>query len=152
MIQVLNRLPDDSYQIERLRILDFYLLFPSTLKDVTFPRDAMRFKSVIPASPNPYEEVRDPNRIFTRIEPYQIAAIKYMAAHGLIDSEQLSTGKVRRTSISLPPGLIGTIDVATRKDKEILDLLTGPFRNIDLYGKSGLKARTNLFEFRYDPS
>ena len=52
---------------------------------------------------------------------------------------------------ALPAQLVRELESATAARTELLRLLTGPFKTIDLYGQDGLKARTGLFEYRYDP-
>ncbi len=52
---------------------------------------------------------------------------------------------------ALPSQLVHELESATAARAELLKLLTGPFKTIDLYGQNGLKARTGLFEYRYDP-
>ena len=49
----------------------------------------------------------------------------------------------------LPEQLVRELESATASRKEILSLLAGPFKTIELYGRDGLKARTGLFEYRY---
>lgn len=152
LLRLLERLPKVPYPIEKIRILDFYLLFPSELVSVRFPQDALRFKKEFRRTSNPYERIEDPHRVFSRLEPIQLAALRTLASHGVIDQAQLSEGKALRSGSPIPASLARLIDTANTRFPAAIELLSGPLSAIDLYGKSGLKARTDLFEYRYDPS
>ena len=152
MIRLLSKLPKQSYEIERIRILDFYLLFPQQLKNVRFPREAVGYKKLFKERINPYEKIEDPLRIFLRLEAYQKESLNCLASYNIIDAKLLSEGKIQRTANEIPKELDNAIEKANSRFPEVIELLTGPFINIDLYGNSGLKARTELFEHRYDPS
>ena len=58
---------------------------------------------------------------------------------------------VSRTNKAFPPRLKDSADEADNMEPAAITLLTGLLVGIDLYGKDGLKARSNLFEYRYDP-
>ena len=151
ILRLLSKLPEQAYEVERIRILDFYLLFPEQLNNVRFPREAVTYRKSFRNDINPFERIEDPLRIFLRLESYQKEALNCLASYNLIDSELLAESKIQRTDNELPNELVEAIEKATDRFPEVMELLTGPFRNIDLYGKSGLKARTQLFEHRYDP-
>ena len=138
--------------LERIRILDFYLLFPSTLQGVTVPRNAIGLRRRVTTDINDYNKVQDPRRIFARLEPFQLSALNYLAARGIVNPDSLQNGKVERTSVSLPPEIERLVNESNEIDNDLISLLTGAFRTVDLYGSSGLKARTHLFEHRYDPT
>ena len=149
MLRLLEPLPDAEIEVDRVRILDFYLLFPSLLRDVRFPIGAAKLKKHFVGLANPYENIEDPKALFMRLEPYQRAALDALSARGLIDSEMLASDKVKRVAVELPIDLKQAILARNQGSMEI-DLLTGPLFHVDLYGKSGLKDRSDLFEYRYD--
>lgn len=150
MLRLLGKLGERSVEIERLRILDFYLLFPALLRDIQLPITARKFKAQVQSEANSYEVIPDPRRLFVRLDTYQVAAIQCLAAYSFIDPVELKLGKVKRTDRVLPQELTKRIE-ERNQDDFIVELLTGPLVDVDLYGKSGLKHRTDLFEYRYDP-
>lgn len=152
ILRLLAKLPIDDYEIERLRILDFYLLFPQEISKMKFPREMLSSRRLIRDCEQRYEEFSDPHRIFHQLEPFQIIALKCLASYSLIDAESLLKCKVRRTASPIPKDLQETIEKANLSDSDIIDLLTQRFNSIDLYGDKGLKARTALLEYQYDPS
>ena len=148
--QLLEALSPGKYEIERIRILDFYLLFPQTLENVKFPREALKDKNIFKKFINSYELIEDPKRLFFSIEPYQKRALTTLMAHGIIEKKSFMEKLVERSMVPLPGNLRKAILWANDSTREIMELLTKHFANIDLYGKNGLKSRTDLFEYRYD--
>lgn len=149
LLRLLDPLGSRPVELERLRILDFYLLFPFLLRDIEFPASAIKYKKHFKRPASEYEHIADPKRLFMRLEPYQVAAMQSLAAYSLIDPELFKQGKIQRTSSELPSELQNTITTRNRDSIEI-QLLSGPLADIDLYGKSGLKSKSDLFEYRYD--
>ena len=146
---LLNEMPKSAYEIDRIKILDFCLLFPYYLKQVRFPSNARRYKNALPQL-NPYDKLEDPRRILHRLTPYQLTALKCLASYNLIDSNMLPQGQVKRTDQETPRELTIALGRAKQRDHEILSILTSLFASIDLYGPDGLKARTDLLEHKYD--
>src|SRR5258708_21794206 len=133
-LRMLDPMRDRSLELERLRILDFYLLFPFLLGDIQFPASAITFKKHFKKKPTEYENISDPKRLFLRLAPYQLAALNSLAAYSLIEKTLFKQSKIRRTSTALPPELQSSIDLRNSNSIEI-QLLTGPLVEIDLYGK-----------------
>jgi hypothetical protein len=148
-LRLLEPMRNRTVELERLRILDFYLLFPFLLRDIQFPASAIKYRKHFKKGPSEYENISDPKRLFARLEPYQLAALQSLAAYSLIEKQLLKEGNIRRTSSELPSELQAAI--ASRNNNSIeIQLLSGPLTEIDLYGKSGLKHKSDLFEYRYD--
>ncbi|MEY2502512.1 MAG: hypothetical protein QOI07_2846 [Verrucomicrobiota bacterium] len=152
VLRLLTALEPSAYEIDRMRILDFYLLFPGTLQHVTFPRGAMKYRRMIPDQQNRYERIEDGRRLFSRLEPFQTSAFRYLAARDIIEPHLFAENRIQRGTTELPTALATTLAQANATDSALMDLLTGPFSNLDLYGASGLRGRSHLFEHRYDPS
>ncbi len=151
-LALLSELSPAPYEVERMRILDFYLVFPAALKHVIFPQKAVQYRRRILRKANRYDSLEDPQRIFARLDPYQMAAFKFMAATDLVDSSKFASGKIERTTLRLPDHLAEDLSMFKANNEDLVKLLTKSFRDISLYGPSGLKYRTHLFEYRYDPA
>jgi hypothetical protein len=149
ILRLLEALPRVDVEVDRIRILDFYLLFPTILRNVRFPIGAGKLKKYFANLENPYENIEDPKGLFMRLEPYQRAALEALAARELIASDALAADKVIRTATKLPGELKAALLGRNDGSKEI-ELLSGPLFKVDLYGHSGLKERSDLFEYRYD--
>lgn len=150
-LRLLEKLPKLPHELDKLRILDFYLQFPSLLKRVSLPKNAMIFRKILKSFSDTYEEIADPHKLLSQLEPFQIASLRYLSSGNVIEAEHLSKGKVSRTERGLPTPLLDAIKKANYEDSELLDFLIGPFFDLEFYGSAGLKARTKLMEFRYDP-
>lgn len=150
ILRLLLRLPQKNYEIEKVRILDFYLLFPSLISNIKFPLEARRQKSKFTKLENKYNEIKDPYRIFIRLEPFQMGALKCLVSYGVLDVVVFRDAKIKFIREKVPQTLIVALEKANLESAELISLLTDTFSNIDLYGDSGLKARTDLFEHRYD--
>ena len=68
LLRILSLAPRQKFEIERIRILDFYVLFPSELPRYTFPGRSRPGRKQFKAE-NPYQSIADPKRIFFRLEP-----------------------------------------------------------------------------------
>jgi hypothetical protein len=149
LLRILSLSPKQQFEMERIRILDFYLLFPNELLKFRFPA-AMRKKRSLFQGANPYQSINDPKRVFFRLEPYQTCAIKCLVARQFVDTGLFFDGKVARTGKPLPDGLNLAIQKANQASPALIEFMNDSLLKIDLYGDSGLKGRSDLFEYRYD--
>ncbi|AYB32383.1 ABC-three component system middle component 5 [Chryseolinea soli] len=152
VLQLLIHLKDEQIEIDRLRIWDFYLTFPGEIRKMQFPRELHELKKIFKEKdPNPYEDLIDPKKIIERMKPYQLTAVKAIASYGFIDGQELSKGLVKKTGMEAIPTELRQILLTdlTIERLNVLRLVTG-FRDLPLFGKSGLKYRTGLIEFKYD--
>lgn len=151
MLQLLSYTREEEIPFDKLRIWDFYLTFPSQVREISFPSDLRQLKEkVFKDKVNPYEELSDPKRIFERMKTYQLLAVKCLASYGFIDSKLLTKNKIRKTGKLLPPELTEQIKQVSVEKSNVIKLVTSDFVDLPLYGTAGLKARTGLIEFKYD--
>jgi len=86
------------------------------------------------------------------MQPLQMQAISLLAARDLLDKAALSKNEWRRGSTSLPKDLLVLARPATDEEKLRLEFLIMTLLKFPLVGADGLKHRTGLLEFRYDPT
>lgn len=137
-------------EIDKLRILDFYLAFPSELLEIKSFQGFRRYEKFIKAEINNYERVIDRKRLFFKMEHIQISAIKALISYGLFDADDFKNGRIKRTGIPLAAKLEARLKQANEENINLIALITGPLASISLYGHLGLKERTDLIEFKYD--
>lgn len=143
-----------SYRVEVFRILDFYLLFPFLIRSIQMPRAVRKAfgEHGLKAISEPFQKLPDARQLFRQIEDVQRTAYRHLAAIGILDvdaygqsqivvGEQIISSELRRE--------VGRLDEV---ESAIVDFLVEHLANIELYGPRGIKARTGLMEFRYDPS
>lgn len=155
MLQILDNFDKEDYvELDRLRIWDFYLLFPNEIHKIKLKRNEKDIKKIlqsyISATNNPYQIIIDDRKIFERIKPYQSAALKCLASYGLISKEMLSVSRIAVTSKDLLRNYIGKFDPLTPKEKNIITILTSHFYQMSMFGENGLKNRTGLMISKYD--
>src|SRR5690606_33574901 len=74
----------DTIELDRLRIWDYYLLFPNKLKNISLKRDEQDIKKLInnyiSKEQNPYEVILNDRKMLEKIRPFQMGALKYLAS------------------------------------------------------------------------
>jgi hypothetical protein len=155
MIQLLSYFKRGEYvEVERLRIWDYYLLFPNTLKEIRLKRSEKEIKDIIKnlieKEDNPYEEILDNRKMFEKIKPYQMTAIKSLASYGLINKDYLTSNRISTISSDKFKNYSDKLDKLEAREINAIKLLTSHFYQVSLYGEYGLKDRSKLLESKYD--
>lgn len=149
IISIIKISQGQPIEIEKLKLLDFYFLFPHLAREVTIPRDNAYayIKKEARQIPLPYETLPDKRRLYSELGMFQNRAIDILQSKKIIKEESNSL-----------------IEDENFRSKEILTLsknnkfiennfyknLVNCFQEIPLLGENGLKKRTNLLEYRYD--
>lgn len=137
--------------IELFRLMDFYVLFPSLLKSIKpFPNQLRKYKKTIQLIKEPYEDIKNPNRIFLELRRIQSIAFHHLLSKQLIDMKSFDIGKIKRTKNDLPDSLLVSMEQVEYKKTEWFTLISSELKKIEFYGVNGLKKRTGLMEYRYD--
>ena len=154
-IQLLGRFEKNTVlEIERVRIWDFYLLFPNKIKDIRLKQKESDIRKIrnrfIKDSKNPYEIVPVERRIFEKLKPYQLSALNCIASYGIIDKASLNQQCIRIINKEILDDFVKQLDRVSIKEQNVIALMTTHFNQISLFGTDGLKNRTNLIESKYD--
>lgn len=138
---------------ETVRILDFYLLFPFRIGAIRLTRPHLRYKKLAGtyASTKPYGEQPEDRTVLARMESMQDAALNTLAAQAIVDPDQLARGQVKISDRPLPEDIAERVDAANERDADLIEFLAILASEYELLGDNGLKARTGLLEYRYDP-
>ncbi len=148
-ITIAKLIESESFEFNRLRILDFFFMFPHLISDISFPR----FKGVVELkklSKNyslPYEKLPDNKRLFSEISDYHIQAIQILSSKKILElnGDLISLGENFNAS---------SIQGLLLENKYIKDSFFNKFvkllKVIELSGENGLKKRSGLMEYRYD--
>ena len=130
------------------------MLFPSKIQEIRLKQDEViirRIRKVFSKdSNNPYEKVIENRKIFEKIRPYQQAALICIASYGIIDKSLLNQQRISIINKDILIEFINNFEELTPKEKNVIALMTSHFNQVSLFGKDGLKSRTNLIESRYD--
>jgi hypothetical protein len=152
MLRLLEALAERDLEVQRLRIWDFYLLFPEALLRTTLPQGHSRLRKLLRGHQNRYDVMPDAKRAFARLEPIQEAALQHLAAIQLVDVARLRDGFVQRTAEAIPEELANLIHLRNAESHELIEFLTTTFFALELYGPRGVRERSDLFDHRYDLS
>ncbi|HAU4873700.1 hypothetical protein OR606_02215 [Aeromonas hydrophila] len=140
----------NDIEIERARILDFYLTFPSAASKIRMPIDLRLLKAEAKTYSNIYRDPINPKITFREMQHIQEAAIKTLAATNIICSNGIKQGRVIMTESVLNSDLNSSVKSFIHDTSPFINVLVQELSLIPLRGESGLKDRTNLMEYRYD--
>ena len=143
----------ERMEVERVRIWDFYLLFPDKLYSISLrleETDIRESRNQIAKINNPYENCGDVRKFFEWIRPYQTSALSCLVSCGILDKDEYINGSVRVNNRDILDNFSSRAGSITGRERKVLDFLKGFSRNMNLAGEYGLKYRTHLLESKYD--
>jgi hypothetical protein len=140
----------ENLEVDKARLLDFYLLFPAAIAAVRLPAALAEIRKLSAALANVYHDPVSPISTFREMHHIQDAALKCIAAAGLIDLERYEAGFVTRTTAAISEELADKVDAFLADKQPLADLLLCELASLPLCGHDGLKHRTELMEHRYD--
>jgi hypothetical protein len=155
LLHFLNKFENnDVLEIERVRIWDFYLLFPSEIHNIRLKQNESDIRKIrkefIKDSKNPYERITGNRKIFEKIKPYQLSALNCIASYGIIDKALLNQQRILIINKKILVDFVNKFQELSPKEKNVIALMTSHFNQVSLFGTDGLKNRTNLIESKYD--
>jgi hypothetical protein len=155
LLHFLNKFDNQTVlEIERVRIWDFYLLFPNKIHEIRLKQDESDIrrirKTFIKNSNNPYDRINESKKIFEKIKPYQLAALNCIASYGIIDKSFLNQQRISIINKDILTEFVKKFEDLSPKEKNVIALMTSHFNQVSLFGTDGLKSRTNLIESKYD--
>lgn len=148
MLAILSNV--ESIEIDKARIIDFYLLFPSALLSARLPTNLRAGRKIAEGYQNPYRDPISPSGTFRGIANIQTAAIKCIAGSGLVELENLKFSFLKRTEMELTTDLREGIEKYVIQHSRLTEFLFQKLLTVPLLGQDGLKDRTSLMEHRYD--
>lgn len=137
-------------EIDKARLLDFYLVFPGAIEKIRLPSDMRALRQVAKDVANVYRNPVSNSSTFLEMRHIQEAALKSIAASGLIDIDRYSAGYVERTLMTLPSSVEKKLHEFLSVNSLVVDAVLNELAKIPLLGRDGLKHRSQLMEYRYD--
>lgn len=150
MLQILVASPGVEFEVSKLRLLDFLLLFPEQMDKIRFPAESRQKRSLFTREDNPYRNIENPYRLFVELAPFQEQALHALGAHELIDLAKLKQDFVVRTAKPLPPGLEKAVADRNTQTHHLIDVISRDLGRLPLFGANGLKDRTEFLSTRHD--
>lgn len=149
MMALMSVIPE--LEVDKARLLDFYLAFPSAIKEIRLPSGLAHGRRLAKNLSNTYRDPLNPKAAFRDMSQIQLAALRNIAALGVIDLGCFEQGIVKQIeSIAIPEELGISLSSYIATQTEILNFLSNDLARIPLRGLDGLKHRTALLEYRYD--
>ncbi|MER8479774.1 ABC-three component system middle component 5 [Mesorhizobium sp. M1163] len=146
---LLEHTPSKSMPTDTLRIVDLYFVFPYLLAELDFPKGAGARGRKLAGTRSRFNTLPSPRAFLTQVKGLHSLVTASLAGQELVSVEALRDGIVSRTDIEIPTGLLIH---ATAEDNELAEYLGSKVATVPLLGKRGLKDRSDLMEFRYDPA
>lgn len=140
----------NKIEVDKARILDFYLTFPALLSEIRMPHHYSAIKKEAKKYSNDYRDPINGYSTFRDMHEIQMAAIRCLTATGLIELKSLENGVIERTNKSIPDALLLSMRDFLNAKKDVYFFIINTLSQFHLTGKDGLKDRTKLMEFRYD--
>ena len=155
MANILLRLEEDEkMELDKVRIWDFYVLFPSKVYDITIRRSEDEMRKVraayVKRDHNPYEYKGDNRKLFEWIKPVQVSALGCLVSCGILSKEEFETGNVLVVNSDKLKTFVEKVGDVSVRENNILSFLSFLFGDMPLTGVYGMKYRTKLLESKYD--
>jgi hypothetical protein len=137
---------DHSLIVEKLCILDFYVLYPFLLHRASMPDEVRRaFRSLQVSKPSDqFVQIPSEKSLYRELAVFQKAAATNLVAKGLISREPYLSGIASLVLGSIPPKLLADVEGVNSEESEFMDFLVNQFGALDLIGPRGLRSLTGL--------
>ena len=154
MAHIVERLEgNEQMEIDKVRIWDFYLLFPDKVHKIKIKReetDFQTYRSQLKEKRNPYEYQGDNRQLFEWIKPFQMSALSCLVSCGILRKDEYLAGRVRIANMAALDAYLAQAGQLTAKENNALSFMSLMSKHMPLTGVDGLKERTRLLEFKYD--
>jgi hypothetical protein len=152
MLRLRSLLGNKEYQIEVYQILDFYLLFPFRLAELSLSEPTLHLRALAKkyGSYKPYSDVPESKVLFDQMRPFQEAAVASLVARDYFE-QAVYLKRLLVTTRTAPPAPIQMrIIQLNEKEAELSVGLRLLAETYPITGHDGLKRRSHLLEYRYD--
>lgn len=155
MLHLLSKVnPAQKIETDKIRIWDYYLLFPNEIFKIRPQKNESEFRKILKQlnvlKNNPYQQIFDERKTLEKIKPYQLSALTCLASYNIIDKDSLLENFIKINSLELLKTYSKSVGELSAREKNIITIVTSNFYDISLFGKKGLKNRSNLIESKYD--
>ena len=138
--------------LDAVRIADFYLAYPSKITNIRLLSHQRGIRKTSQSLSTPYRNPLEAKSTFERMRPIFHAATSCLVAAGFLDAEKLKIGVITRGPSALPEDLVVAVTNFLKRHSSVREFVIRELTTIPLLGSNGLKDRTGLMEYRYDPT
>jgi len=142
-----NLIPSISLEKDRLKIIDFYIVFPKKLSATRVPNEFKRLKAELRKIDDTYRPCSNPFFMAKKMEGIQEQVLNKLVSNKILKLDR-KLNKYSRGENFSKFIINGNLSPLLNKETErfFLQYLT----TYPLKGKDGIKHRTLLMEYRYD--
>lgn len=137
----------EKLEVDRLRIFDFCLSFPTAVGQFKLPKEGMALRSKVRAIENPYRLPIGIKTVFADLQMIHLSCLACLAAAELIEVDGQTA---QRTSKLIPTELQARCTALQVQEEFFFVDTLNVLQRLPLSGAEGLKARSGLLEYRYD--
>ena len=147
---IIQLLETKKIEIDRLKIMDFYFIFPHLISNVTLPRAKgnSAIKKEAQTLNAPYENLPSNKILFSEMGDFQLQALDILRSKEIVEfceSGWLCVG--RHFEDEAIENLVNDNGFTSNG---FFTVLVSVLSRCDLHGENGLKSRSGLMEYRYD--
>ena len=135
-LKILRYLKKDSYEKGRIKIYDYFFLFPCETAHISLPRKYSKYKKI--CTPNRYNKVHDVRNTFLQLDEAQEMTYRTLVAFGFFETDLILNGIIKPTGIQIPNGLLADL---TGIEIDYMELVANYFETIQL---DDLRRKTKL--------
>lgn len=151
ILKLFNILNENKYiEEERIKIIDFYIVFPKKIKFIRFPKEikAKYIRKALDSINDSYRPCKNHFLMAKKMSFIQEKVLQSLVINEYLNKREGSNEYKRGEKFSQLALSTPILDTYINHEVEVLifDFLL----NCELNGKDGLKDRTTLMEFRYD--
>ncbi|MBM1312155.1 hypothetical protein JQT66_18015 [Sulfitobacter mediterraneus] len=145
MIRLL-KVKSEGLSLERLRILDMFLLYPSLLHRLSLPTDIKaKFRELKIEHPKTtFMRLPSNASVWQDLQVYQAASLKQLVGRGLLYQSDFQERVARLVPTNLPESLASRIEVENSKNQHLMTLLVDEIGSLSMTGPSGLIRRAGI--------
>lgn len=140
-------------EVERVRIWDFYMLYPVQLNHVSLKLEEKEIREArkrLKLKETTFDYKGDIRKLFGWIKPFQISALGCLVSCGILDKDEFELGHVQVINPEKLHAFIDATGIISVHESNILNFLNFLFGEMPLTGVYGMKYRTKLLESKYD--
>lgn len=101
---------------------------------------------------NRYNSVPAPQMLLSQMRGMQEAAVRKLGTLGFLEFEEGSDKKLRFSEIPTPRNVMALVEAESKEFREYISYMVNNFGSLSALGIDGIKHRTGLLEYRYDPA
>jgi hypothetical protein len=116
-----------------------------------FPQGYSKYRKSINQLSDSYETISNSKRVLFELERIQYSATQNLIAKGILDVDDYQKMKISRTETEIPYKLQEAVSQEMQNQDDWMEFITDVIPQLQFDGVKGLKYRSKLMEYRYDP-